>query len=116
MQLYEDSGIQPNPITRKMSDNNNSSAINGRELEDLKRRISAVEDRFNQSSRLPSFLKSKKAWTAIIGTAGGVSALLGFDNLSSTELATALSPLVAYIIGQGIADNGKEKAKIEKQA
>lgn len=99
-----------------MSDIKNSSAIDDRKLEDLQRRISAVEDRLQRSSRLPSFLKSKKAWTAIIGTVGGVSALFGFDNLSSTELATALSPLVAYIIGQGIADNGKEKAKIEGQA
>ena len=99
-----------------MSDTNNTSAIDSSKLEDFQRIISTIEDRLQRGSRLPSFLKSKKAWTAIIGTAGGVLALFGFEDLSSSELATALSPLVAYIIGQGIADTGKEKAKIERQA
>lgn len=52
---------------------------------------------------------------AIIGTIGGVLALFGIEGLSETQLAAALLPLVAYIIGQGIADTGKEKAKIEQQ-
>ena len=34
--------------------------------------------------------------------------------LSTEELTAILSPLVAYILGQGLADIGKEKARIEK--
>ena len=34
--------------------------------------------------------------------------------IPTEELTTVLSPLLAYIVGQGIADVGKEKARIEK--
>jgi hypothetical protein len=33
-------------------------------------------------------------------------------NLDVVELAALLSPLLVYVLGQGIADSGKEAAKI----
>ena len=36
-------------------------------------------------------------------------------NISTEELMPILAPLIAYIVGQGIADNGKERAKVEAE-
>lgn len=58
-------------------------------------------------------LKSKKFQAALIGLIVIVAKefVPALDEVSITEM---LMTLVAYIIGQGIADHGKEKAKIEK--
>jgi len=37
-------------------------------------------------------------------------------NIPTQDLFTMLSPAMAYIVGQGIADNGKERVKEEKKA
>ena len=51
---------------------------------------------------------SKKFLTALTGVAAVV-----FDNLGVPISEEALLPLLAYIVGQGIADHGKERAKVE---
>lgn len=58
--------------------------------------------------------KSKKFKTALLGvlitSAGLVARKSGYD-ISNAEIGLALTPLTAYILGQGIADFGKEKEK-----
>ena len=61
---------------------------------------------------LADLFRSKKALTALAGTIVALAARLGWD-ISPDELMPILSPLMAYIVGQGIADHGKERAKIE---
>ena len=63
---------------------------------------------------LKYLLKSKKA---IAGIAGALMILVGRLGLDiDSELVTQfVSIVVAYIVGQGIADHGKEGAKIEAQ-
>ncbi len=56
--------------------------------------------------------KSKKAIIAICTTIAAAGAKIGW-NVSTEELIPIITPLMAYIVGQGIADNGKEKAKME---
>ena len=62
---------------------------------------------------IADLFKSKKALTAMAAVIVGLAAKLGLD-ISTDELLPILSPLMAYIVGQGIADHGKERAKIEK--
>ena len=57
--------------------------------------------------------KSKKFLAALASVLVAVGAKVGW-NITTEELLPILSPLMAYIVGQGIADNGKERAKIEK--
>ena len=57
--------------------------------------------------------QSKKALTAIATVAVGGLAHLGL-NMTTADILPILSPLMAYIVGQGIADHGKERAKVEK--
>lgn len=64
---------------------------------------------------IADLFKSKKALTAIAGVIIAIAAKAGLD-LSTDELMPILTPLMAYIVGQGIADHGKERAKIEKQS
>lgn len=64
---------------------------------------------------LADLCRSKKALTALAGTLVALAAKLGWD-VSPDELMPILSPLMAYIVGQGIADHGKERAKIESSA
>ena len=61
---------------------------------------------------LKDLLKSKKA---IAGIAGALMILVGRLGLDiDSELVTQfVSLVIAYIVGQGIADHGKEGAKIE---
>ena len=66
-------------------------------------------------SVLADLFKSKKALTAIAAVIIAIAAKAGLD-LSTDELMPILTPLMAYIVGQGIADHGKERAKIEKQS
>lgn len=57
-------------------------------------------------------LKSKKFQAAVVGVIVAFAGKAGL-NLDDTSLLTVLSPILAYIAGQGLADIGKEKAKIE---
>ncbi len=44
-----------------------------------------------------------------------VLALVGFLNgLTVAQIAVIIGPLTTFILGQGLADFGKERAKIEK--
>ena len=58
-------------------------------------------------------VRSKKFWTMIAGLIVIVSSKLGL-NLSEQTILEVIGLLSAYIVGQGIADNGKEAAKIQK--
>ncbi len=55
---------------------------------------------------IKAMLSSKKFLTAL---AGAVAAGFGIPE-------EALVPLVAYVVGQGIADHGKERAKVEQSS
>jgi len=58
--------------------------------------------------------KSKKFKAAILNTLIGSAALVarskGYD-VSNAEIGMLLTPLTAYILGQGMADWGKEAKK-----
>lgn len=56
---------------------------------------------------------SKKFWMTVVGAA--IAAVAHVTGLSHEELAAVVAPFVAYVLGQGIADNGKEKAKVEAE-
>lgn len=58
-----------------------------------------------------AFYKSKKWWAAVVAAVLPiVNKVLGFD-LDPTELVLVSSPLVGYILGQGVADIGKNSKK-----
>ena len=50
-------------------------------------------------------LKSKKFWMAVAGVAG--EALLYFLGVPLETSMAILAPIIAFIIGQGVADIGK---------
>lgn len=57
-------------------------------------------------------LKSKKALVALVAAVVWLAGKFG-AHLDSETLLGAVTPLWAYVLGQGIADHGKEAAKIE---
>ena len=62
------------------------------------------------------FTFSKKAIAMIVGLV--VGPIVGFGDelgldLDPAELTAVLSTLLVYILGQGVADAGKEQAKIQ---
>jgi hypothetical protein len=59
-----------------------------------------------------SILKSKKFQASVVGLIVALTGKIGLD-LDEAALLTILSPILAYIAGQGLADIGKERAKIE---
>lgn len=61
---------------------------------------------------IKELLSSKKLVAALIGVVVAVGGRLGLD-LSTEDVALVVGPIVAYILGQGIADAGKSRAKIE---
>ena len=61
---------------------------------------------------ISDLVQSKKALIAIATMLAGGLAHLGW-NMSPADILPILSPLMAYIVGQGIADHGKERAKVE---
>ena len=61
---------------------------------------------------IKQILGSKKALVAILSAAVWIGGRFGLD-LDIEELLPAVAPLWAYVIGQGVADVGKERAKIE---
>jgi hypothetical protein len=66
--------------------------------------VKTVQDLFSSKKFLVSLL------TLILGI--GSKFVPELKDLDPVELVTLLSPLIAYIIGQGIADSGKEAAKL----
>lgn len=58
-------------------------------------------------------LRSKKFQAALVGVVVAALAHFGFDVAPDTVMAL-LAPILAFIAGQGVADIGKEKAKVEK--
>ena len=63
---------------------------------------------------IADLFRSKKALTAMATVIVAGVGKLGLE-MTTDELLPILGPLVAYIVGQGIADNGKEAAKAAKQ-
>jgi hypothetical protein len=60
---------------------------------------------------IPSILSSKKFWAALVAT--GVSFFAMRDGMSMQQIAAITGPLYMYIGAQGLADIGKERAKVE---
>jgi uncharacterized membrane protein (DUF441 family) len=58
-------------------------------------------------------LTSKKALAAIAGFIVAAVGRVGLD-LDPDAVTQVLAPIVAYIVGQGIADAGKEAMKIQE--
>ena len=59
---------------------------------------------------LKTLLTSKKFVAAIIGVAVGLIAKLGIE-LQTQDVVAVISPILAYILGQGVADHGKSRAQ-----
>ena len=57
---------------------------------------------------------SKKVITAMTATIVAAAGLLGLD-LSVDQVALIVTPLAAFVVGQGVADHGKEAAKVAKE-
>ena len=60
-------------------------------------------------------LKSKKFQVAVAGVIVAALGKLGLD-MDEETILLVLSPIIAYILGKGVADIGKEQAKIEEPA
>jgi hypothetical protein len=56
-------------------------------------------------------LKSKKALMALVSATVWIAGKAGL-HLDNATLLGAVTPLWTYVLGQGIADHGKEAAKI----
>ena len=65
-------------------------------------------------SAIKGMLESKKAVAMVGGVLVGLAGKVGL-NLPTEELTAVLSPILAYILGQGVADAGKEKALVEQR-
>ena len=63
-------------------------------------------------SVIKEMLLSKKFLSALAGVIAAAVGRLGLD-LASEDLMTILAPLMAYIVGQGLSDQGKEAEKIK---
>jgi hypothetical protein len=61
---------------------------------------------------IKGILSSKKAFVAVLSGAIWIAGRFGLE-LQIDDLLPVVAPLWAYVIGQGIADAGKEKAKVE---
>lgn len=59
-------------------------------------------------------VKSKKFQAAVVGMIGSILVIY-VPALRDVPLEAVLGPIVAYIIGQGLADFGKERAKVEQE-
>lgn len=62
---------------------------------------------------MPGFLRSKKVWA----TGLGVLAAMGceYAGLSIETTIAITTPIVAYILGQGVADLGKEAEQVARE-
>lgn len=63
---------------------------------------------------MTELFKSKKFIVSLIGLIVVIAGHFGLE-LDEVSLVTIVSPIIAYIIGQGMSDLGKEKAKIENE-
>lgn len=59
---------------------------------------------------LKTLLTSKKFVAAIVGVAVALVAKLGIE-LDTEAVTLVVSPILAYIVGQGISDHGKSRAQ-----
>ena len=55
---------------------------------------------------------SKKWWAQVAGVVAGLAGAAGFDLPAETILAV-ISPILTYIVSQGLADMGKEAKKVQ---
>ena len=56
-----------------------------------------------------NFWKSKKWWAMMVGVSVPIlNKVLGLD-LSQAEVTMVITPIASYILGQGVADHGKNK-------
>lgn len=62
---------------------------------------------------MPSWLKSKKLWAAVIGVL--VASVGGKAGLDLEAQRTVVGVIMAYLVGAGLADVGKERAKVERR-
>lgn len=62
---------------------------------------------------MKDLLASKKFRASLIALVGMIAVKLGVPETTVSELTLLVSPLLAYIVGQGVADIGKEAAKVE---
>jgi hypothetical protein len=63
---------------------------------------------------LKEMLTSKKFLAAVAGVLVAAAARIGLD-LPVEDVAAVLAPIIAYIVGQGWADAGKEAIKMERK-
>lgn len=63
---------------------------------------------------ITDLLKSKKFMASLASMLVGLAAKVELD-LDVQEITAILSPAIAYILGQGIADHGKEAEKVKKE-
>lgn len=56
---------------------------------------------------IKSILQSKKALAAIVGVVASLAGRIGWD-IAADQLLLLISPIIAYILGQGIADHGAQ--------
>ena len=61
---------------------------------------------------MPEILQSKKFIAAIIASVLGIVGV--YLDIPMQDILVIIAPLGAYTVGQGIADIGKEKAKVEQ--
>jgi len=64
---------------------------------------------------LLDLVTSKKAAVAVATAIAALVGLVGF-HVDPGPLAVAIAPLLAYVVGQGLADHGKEAATLNVQA
>ena len=62
---------------------------------------------------LREMFTSKKFVASVAGVIVGGAARIGLE-LPVEDVATILSPIIAFILSQGWADSGKEAAKLNK--
>ena len=62
-----------------------------------------------ENKKEKQFWKSKKWWAMLIGVVVPIANKVLDLNLSIEELQLVIGPLIAYVMGQGIADIGKNK-------
>lgn len=63
---------------------------------------------------LKGLLSSKKAIVAIVGIIIAAAGKAGLD-LSEDSVHDIVQVVMAYLVGQGVADHGKESAKVVEQ-
>lgn len=60
---------------------------------------------------IKGLLTSKKFVASVVGVIAWLVGKIGWD-IDPAELTAMISPIIAYILGQGMADFGKEADKV----